>query len=149
MKIDIQIDDNSKETRVVIYTSEITEEVQAVLNNLKRVQQKYILGVKDERIYILNPDEISFFYSEKGKVFAQTDNLVYEIKEKLYKLEENLKGTSFVRISKSAIANVDKIKNLEILFNGNMCINFFDGKQEYISRRYMKKIREYLNIGGK
>ncbi|MCW6080735.1 LytTR family DNA-binding domain-containing protein [Clostridium sporogenes] len=149
MKIDIQIDDNSKETRVVIYTSEITEEVQAVLNNLKRVQQKYILGMKDERIYILNPDEISFFYSEKGKVFAQTDNLVYEIKEKLYKLEENLKGTSFVRISKSAIANVDKIKNLEILFNGNMCINFFDGKQEYISRRYMKKIREYLNIGGK
>ncbi|AVQ38767.1 LytTR family transcriptional regulator [Clostridium botulinum] len=149
MKIDIQIDDNSKETRVVIYTSEITEEVQAILNNLKRVQQKYILGMKDERIYILNPDEISFFYSEKGKVFAQTYNLVYEIKEKLYKLEENLKGTSFVRISKSAIANVDKIKNLEILFNGNMCINFFDGKQEYISRRYMKKIREYLNIGGK
>ncbi|NFP90886.1 LytTR family DNA-binding domain-containing protein [Clostridium sporogenes] len=149
MKIDIQIDDNSKETRVVIYTSEITEEVQAILNNLKRVQQKYILGMKDERIYILNPDEISFFYSEKGKVFAQTYNLVYEIKEKLYKLEENLKGTSFVRISKSAIANVDKIKNLEILFNGNMCINFFDGKQEYISRRYIKKIREYLNIGGK
>lgn len=149
MKIDIQIDDNSKETRVVIYTSEITEEVQAILNNLKRVQQKYILGMKDERIYILNPDEISFFYSEKGKVFAQTYNLVYEIKEKLYKLEENLKGTSFVRISKSAIANVDKIKNLEILFNGNVCINFFDGKQEYISRRYMKKIREYLNIGGK
>ncbi|MCW6109474.1 LytTR family DNA-binding domain-containing protein [Clostridium sporogenes] len=149
MKIDIQIDDNSKETRVVIYTSEITEEVQAILNNLKRVQQKYILGMKDERIYILNPDEISFFYSEKGKVFAQTYNLVYEIKEKLYKLEENLKGTSFVRISKYAIANVDKIKNLEILFNGNMCINFFDGKQEYISRRYMKKIREYLNIGGK
>ncbi|HGG0415522.1 TPA: LytTR family DNA-binding domain-containing protein [Clostridium sporogenes] len=149
MKIDIQIDDNSKETRVVIYTSEITEEVQAILNNLKRVQQKYILGMKDERIYILNPDEISFFYSEKGKVFAQTYNLVYEIKEKLYKLEENLKGTSFVRISKSAIANVDKIKNLEILFNGNMCINFFDGKQEYISRRYMKKIREYLDIGGK
>lgn len=149
MKIDIQIDDNSKETRVVIYTSEITEEVQAILNNLKRVQQKYILGMKDERIYILNPDEISFFYSEKGKVFAQTYNLVYEIKEKLYKLEENLKGTSFVRISKFAIANVDKIKNLEILFNGNVCINFFDGKQEYISRRYMKKIREYLNIGGK
>jgi len=149
LKIDIQIDDNSKETRVVIYTSEITEEVQAILNNLKRVQQKYILGMKDERIYILNPDEISFFYSEKGKVFAQTYNLVYEIKEKLYKLEENLKGTSFVRISKSAIANVDKIKNLEILFNGNMCINFFDGKQEYISRRYIKKIREYLNIGGK
>ncbi|MBU5298809.1 LytTR family transcriptional regulator [Clostridium sporogenes] len=149
MKIDIQIDDNSKETRVVIYTSEITEEVQAILNNLKRVQQKYILGMKDEKIYILNPDEISFFYSEKGKVFAQTYNLVYEIKEKLYKLEENLKGTSFVRISKSAIANVDKIKNLEILFNGNMCINFFDGKQEYISRRYIKKIREYLNIGGK
>ncbi|SUY63806.1 response regulator of the LytR/AlgR family [Clostridium sporogenes] len=82
-------------------------------------------------------------------MFAQTHNLIYEIKEKLYKLEENLKGTSFVRISKSAIANVDKIKNLEILFNRNMCINFFDGKQEYISRRYMKKIREYLNIGGK
>ncbi|WP_251859791.1 LytTR family DNA-binding domain-containing protein [Clostridium sp. Marseille-Q2269] len=149
MKIDIEIDEGIKETRVVIYTSEITEEVQGVLNNLKRTQQKHIVATKQERIYILNPDDIYYFYSESGKVFVQVHNENYEIKDKLYKLEEFFKGTSFIRISKSAIANVDKVKNLEIFFNGSMSINFINGKQEYISRRYVSKIKEYLNMGGK
>lgn len=149
MKIDIEIDETSKETRVVIYTNEITEEVQEILNNLKRAQQKHIVGIKEERIYILNPDDIFYFYSESGKVFAQMYKENYEVKDKLYKLEEFFKGTSFIRISKSAIANVEKIKNLELFFNGSMCINFTNGKQEYISRRYVSKIKEYLNMGGK
>ena len=36
MKIDIQIQPEAKETMVVIYTSEITDEVQEILNNLKK-----------------------------------------------------------------------------------------------------------------
>ncbi|WP_102399359.1 LytTR family DNA-binding domain-containing protein [Haloimpatiens massiliensis] len=149
MKVDIQVDSKYEETKVVIYTSEITDEIQEVINSLKKAGKKHILGTKGEKIYILNPQEISFFYSERGKVFAQTDNLYYEVKEKLYELEERLKGTSFVRISKSSIANVNKIKNLEMFFNGSMCVNFISGKQEYISRRYMKNVKEYFNMGGR
>jgi DNA-binding LytR/AlgR family response regulator len=149
MKIDIQIQPEAKETKVVIYTSEITDEVQEILNNLKENEKKRIIGIKDERIYILNPEDIFYFYSEDGKIFAQAEKTNYEVKEKLYKLEEDLKNNSFIRISKFAIANVDKIKNLELFFNGNICINFFNGKQEYISRRYVSKFKEYLNMGGK
>ena len=149
MKIDIQIQPEAKETKVVIYTSEITDEVQEILNNLKENEKKRIVGIKDERIYILNSEDIFYFYSEDKKVFAQAEKTNYEIKEKLYKLEEDLKNNSFIRISKFAIANVDKIKNLELFFNGNICINFFNGKQEYISRRYVSKFKEYLNMGGK
>ena len=149
MKIDIQIQPEAKETKVVIYTSEITDEVQEILNNLKKNEKKRNVGIKDERIYILNSEDIFYFYSEDKKVFAQAEKTNYEIKEKLYKLEEDLKNNSFIRISKFAIANVDKIKNLELFFNGNICINFFNGKQEYISRRYVSKFKEYLNMGGK
>lgn len=149
MKIDIQIQPEAKETKVVIYTSEITDEVQEILNNLKKNEKKRIVGIKDERIYILNSEDIFYFYSEDKKVFAQAEKTNYEVKEKLYKLEEDLKNNSFIRISKFAIANVDKIKNLELFFNGNICINFFNGKQEYISRRYVSKFKEYLNMGGK
>lgn len=149
MKIDIELRPDSKETRVVIYTPEITDEVQEIINNLKRTEKKRIIGNKDERIYILSLDDIFCFYSQNGKIFAQTENTSYEVREKLYRLEEDLIGTSFIRISKFAIANVDKIKNLELLFNGNMCLNFINGGQEQISRRYVSRFKKFLDMGGK
>ncbi|MFD3155416.1 LytTR family DNA-binding domain-containing protein [Haloimpatiens sp. FM7330] len=148
MKIDVQIDPSCEEVKITICTPEITEELQNILNSLKNSTKKHIVGTKNERIYIVNPEDILFFYSESKKVFAKTTKETYEIKEKLYKLEEDLKDSSFIRISKSVIANIDKIKNLEILFNGNMCANFINGQQEYISRRYVPKIKEYLKMGG-
>ena len=69
-----------------------------------------------------------------------------QIKSKLYELEEQLEGTNFIRISNSVIANVDKIKHLEMSFNGTLCIRFMNGDVEYSSRRYVKKIKEYLGL---
>lgn len=149
MKIDLKIDTEFNETKLIIQSPEMTEEIEAVLKFLKHVAKKHIIGSKDEKMYILDPDNIFFFYSEHKKIIAQTKNNLYEVKEKLYELEEEFENTSFIRISKSVIANVDKIKNLEMFYNGTMCVNFTNGKQEYVSRKYVSKIKEYLSIGGK
>jgi DNA-binding LytR/AlgR family response regulator len=80
---------------------------------------------------------------------ARTEKDKYEIKDKLYVIEEYLKNTPFIKISKSVIANVDKVKNLEVSFNGTLCIIFFDQSQEYVSRKYVTDIKSYLQIGGR
>lgn len=148
MKINIEIDSLCNELEVKIITSEMNEEVQTILSSLKEKKyKKHIVGIKNERIYLLNQSDIYYFYSENKKIFASLENKDYEVKVKLYKLEEELQGTSFVRVSKSVIANMNKVLNLEMSFNGSMCINLINGKKEHASRKFVSKIKKYLECG--
>lgn len=98
------------------------------------------------KIFLLNPEEIYCFYSENQKVFAKTDKDALFVNQKLYELEEKLKGTSFVRVSNSCIVNISKINNLELSYSGTIQINFKNNDKEFVSRRYVSKIKKYLGI---
>ena len=95
---------------------------------------------------MLNPKDIFYFYAENQKVLVKTEDGIMQVKWKLYEIEDQVKEANFIRISNSVIANIDKIKNLEISFNGTLCIKFTNGDIEYSSRRYVSKIKKYLNI---
>lgn len=146
LKLEIKIEPDLKESKIVIFTSEVTEEIKEIINKINKTQGKVFKGIKDEKIYLVNPNEIYYFYAENQRVLAKIDKHSLQIKSKLYELEEQLEGTNFIRISNSVIANIDKIKNLEMSFNGTLCIRFMNGDVEYSSRRYVKKIKEYLGL---
>ncbi|MEG1002684.1 LytTR family DNA-binding domain-containing protein [Clostridium sp.] len=149
MKIDIDINEEYEETIVLIKSPKLNEEVSTLVGKLQSTSCKKIVGKINQKMRILNRDEILVFYSENHKILADTSEVTYEIKQKLYEIEENLKGTSFIRISKFAIANIEKVKEIEVSFNGSLVVNFINGRQEIISRRYVSKVKEYLGIGGK
>lgn len=149
MKIDIDINENYDEFTLVIKAPEMTEEITELMTKLKNNSNKNIIGRIEQKLHILNYKDILVFYSEGQKIYADTMNGTYEVKQKLYEIEERLVEKSFVRISKFAIANINKIKNIEMFFNGSLVVNFINGKQEMISRRYVSKVKEYLGLGGK
>lgn len=148
MKIDIDIDKKYKEIQVILKSPDMDEETLEILEKLKTRKTKYILGKKDKKIYILDINEVYIFYSENQKVFVETNECKYEVEERLYEIEENLKSTSFVRVSKFAVVNMKKVRNIDMHFNGNLTMNLINNKKENISRRYISKIKEYLNNGG-
>lgn len=146
MKININIDNSFDEISVNINAPEMNKEVESILSKLQKQKKVHVLGSISEKIFILMPNDILFFYSENRKVFANTFDKTYEVKEKLYELEELLGHSSFIRISKSTIANVDTIKNIEMSFNGTLCATFINEKKEYVSRNYVSKIKDYLGL---
>ncbi|MFR6017874.1 MAG: LytTR family DNA-binding domain-containing protein [Paraclostridium sordellii] len=148
MKIDIDIDKKYKEIQVILKSPNMDEETLEILEKLKTRKTKYILGKKDKKIYILDINEVYIFYSENQKVFVETNECKYEVEERLYEIEENLKSTSFVRVSKFAVVNMKKVRNIDMHFNGNLTMNLINNKKENISRRYISKIKDYLNSGG-
>ncbi|CEJ72640.1 response regulator [[Clostridium] sordellii] len=148
MKIDIDIDKKYKEIQVILKSPDMDEETLEILEKLKTRKTKYILGKKDKKIYILDINEVYIFYSENQKVFVETNDCKYEVEERLYEIEENLKSTSFVRVSKFAVVNMKKVRSIDMHFNGNLTMNFINDKKENISRRYISKIKDYLNNGG-
>lgn len=88
---------------------------------------------------------IFLIYSENGKIFAKTDDNIYQLKYRLYQLEALL-DKNFIRISNSEIINIQKVKNLDFSMLGTIRINFINGTYTFASRRFIKKIKEYLKI---
>lgn len=148
MNVEINIDKNLKETKITISSPALTKDVQKIndfLNNSFIFNNKINVFLEKE-MFIINLSDIETIYSSNNKVYVKTNNNLYTTKYKLYELEEILGNSTFVRISNSEIVNFDKVKKLDLKLTGTILLFFKSGAETYVSRRYMKKIKEYLNI---
>ena len=109
MKVEVIIDKNIEETKVIIHTKELTTEINELIETLESNEPLKIIGTIDDRKFLLNKQEIESFYSEENKTYARIRENKYKISYKLYELEQLLTGTTFVRISNSEIVNFDNV----------------------------------------
>lgn len=145
MKIKIEVNETALENEIIIRCSELNKEVQLIQQALSEIatgNQRFIF-YKGETEYYIALDEILFFETENGSIQVHTANDIYQTKLKLYELEEQL-PSYFMRVSKSAILNVDKIYSMTK--NLSACLVQFQqtSKQVYVSRYYYKPLKEKL-----
>lgn len=146
MKIEFDINEKYQECKIVICANKMTKEIQELAGKLDSQSNNRIYGYKNDKIFILEENKIETIYSENKKVFIRYENGdIYESRKRVYELENNL-SNKFVRISNSEIVNFDKVQNLDFKIVGTIILNFYTGKYTYVSRRYVKKIKEYLEI---
>ena len=146
MNVEIKVDKNIKSRNIVIYTEKIDEEILNVVEELSNINNKILKAFKDEKMYILNQNEIEKIYTENGKVFVRCNNEIYIIKNRLYELEKILNPKIFSRISNSEIVNFNMVKNIDFKIIGTLILNFKDGNKSYVSRRYIPKIKKFLDV---
>ena len=144
--IEIKVDSELNKTKVVIYTNKLNGEVQDLIDKLKTSNENTLLGYKDEKGYILELEKIERIYTENKKVYAKCNEEVYHIRKRIFELEDALTEYNFIRISNSEIVNFKKVKNMDFKIIGTIVLNFKSGEKTYVSRRYVKKIKEYLGI---
>ena len=146
MQIEIKIDKNCKEAKIVVVADKITDEITALIQKLSAEQPCTVTGFKDDTAHILEPNDIYRVYALNGKVFAQTSKGEYSLRMRLYEAEQRLDSRVFVRISNSEIVNLKKVKNFDLSFAGTICVVLSDGTVTYVSRRYVSKIKQVLGI---
>lgn len=146
MQVEIKIDSNCKETKIIILTDKMTDEVNKLVKKLSEDSPQIIAGTKDDRLEILNQTNIFRVYSSEKKVFAVTNSGEYIVRLRLYELEDRLDKNNFVRISNSEIINIKKVKNFDLSFTGTICVSLLDSTVTYVSRRYVAKIKHLLGI---
>ena len=146
MQIEIKIDENCREPKIIIMTDKMTDEVNDIVKKLSVEQPQLIAGFKDDSVQVLDPSSIYRVYAQSGKVFAETSNGNYLLRLRLYEAEERLEKLSFVRISNSDIINLKKVKSFDLSFAGTICITLSNGTVTYVSRRTVSKIKKLLGI---
>lgn len=146
MQIEIKIDENYREPKIIIMTDKMTDEVNDIVKKLSDEQPQLIAGFKDDSVQVLDPSSIYRVYAQSGKVFAETSKGNYLLRLRLYEAEERLEKLSFVRISNSDIINLKKVKSFDLSFVGTICITLSNGTVTYVSRRTVSKIKKLLGI---
>lgn len=146
MKIEIKLEENCPETRVVIIAERMTDEITALMQRLAEEAPQGIVGFDGDAVLLLEPAEIVRIYAAVGKVFAVTKEREYALRLRLYEAEERLSGRGFVRISNSEIINLRKAKKFDLSTVGTICVSLSNGDVSFVSRRYVTKIKKTLGI---
>lgn len=149
MKVNVDVSDDYEETVITIKAKQWSEELDAVMKAIKGKKVARILAVEEEQTVLLNPKDIDYIFSENRKVYAIIDKKKMELRMKLYEIEESLESLQFMRFSKSVIGNINNIQRFELSFNGNLCVHFQSNNKEYITRKYVKQVKEELMRGGR
>ncbi len=146
MKINIELDSNLKEIELVIKTPDLNSDVILIKELVEKaiVNSQKIVFYKGDSEYFIPLESILFFETDDNKIYAHTTNEFFEVKFKLYELEQ-LIPFYYCRISKSSIINTKAIYSLEKSFSGSSTASFSNSKKQvHISRHYYKILKDKL-----
>jgi two-component system LytT family response regulator len=96
------------------------------------------------RITFLSTDEINWIEADDKYVHLHTGKVSPMVRQTLSAMETQLDPRKFMRIHRSAIVNVERIKELQPLFSGEHSILLEDGTKLTLSRNYRDKLFEFL-----
>lgn len=146
MKFELHIDPSLTETIISIHAPSRTAEIDALLGRLADAAGP-LLGFRSDGTAVpLEIDAVLRFYGEDKTVHAQTAEDIFTVRSWLYELEQQLDGHRFVRISHSEIINLKQVTALDLGLTGTIRMTLTRGVTTYVSRRYVKKVKEVLGL---
>ncbi|MCR5188242.1 MAG: LytTR family transcriptional regulator [Treponema sp.] len=145
MKITILENPGDEEDEIIVKCKSLDDSIIALMKQLKNGSSKINL-YKDGQIRIVERREILYFEYVEGKVFAYTENEVFDARTRLYELEELLPASSFFRANKAVILNIDQVDSLAPAFGGRFEAVLRNGYRAIISRNYVPALKEILGL---
>lgn len=124
--------------------TDIQQKLDGLLQDLKAVS-KYPerLAVKSNgRIVFLRLTEIDLVEAADNYVKLHVNNETHMLRETMTALEEKLPPDKFVRISRSAIVNIESVKELHPMFHGEYMVSLRNGKRVTLTRGYREQLRQ-------
>lgn len=127
---------------------EVTEQITEIVDFVKSRQGK-LSGVSEGKQYEVAIADIYYIETVDNKVFFYSTTKVYETKQRIYELENALKEKYFLRVSKSMLLNLMKVKSIKPSVNGRFMAILQSGEQIVISRKYVPELKEALKGGAR
>ncbi|MGB9178571.1 MAG: LytTR family DNA-binding domain-containing protein [Pyrinomonadaceae bacterium] len=124
----------------------LQERLLSLLADLK-VEQKYLerLVIKDAgRVFFLRTEEIDWIESAGNYARLHVGSASHLLRETMNTLESRLSPTKFLRIHRTTIINVERIKEMHPMFRGEYVLVLSDGTRLTSGRAYKDKLQELL-----
>ena len=145
MKVSVDISPDYKEPYAVIYTDQVTDEIQRMIDAFSMSETPITALRNEEDIIVLQPSEIYMVRVEDGDTVIYCEQQKYRSRKRLYELGNQL-GRQFMQISKSTLINLSYMDSVEPGFSGTLLLNLKNGCKDYVSRKYLPDFKKYLGL---
>jgi len=125
-----------------------------IAENLARLQEiaeppserrtSKVVGRAGNEYFLLNVDEVYAFQAEGELVWIITANKKYLATQTLQRFQERLQSTSFRRIHRNALINMDHVRKMTHLSSQRWLVTLSNSLEFIVSKRQAKTIRELL-----
>lgn len=123
---------------------DLDERLLSLISDL-RSEKKYLerLVVKSiGRVFFLKVDEIDWIEAAGNYVKLHVGREGHMIRETMNGIEGKLDPDKFLRIHRSTVVNIDRIKELHPLFSGDYAVILRNGTELALSRNYRERFLE-------
>jgi two-component system, LytTR family, response regulator len=103
-----------------------------------------VVGKVGEEYFLLSAGDISAFQADGDTVWIFASKRKYMATQTLKALEERLKNTSFRRIHRNALVNVDHIQKMSAITSQRWLITLNNDQEFIASKRQARAVRELL-----
>lgn len=149
MKLNLYENKEDLNEHVDVYYSNMRPVIRQIIDTVNSERPKLKGRPADEDLddgeeILLDPKEVYYLDHIDRKLFAYTKDGVYRLMDTLSSLEETLWNYGFVRVSKSNLINVYKIRQLRPDMNMKVYASFDNGERICVNRSYKKSFNDYL-----
>jgi two-component system, LytTR family, response regulator len=96
------------------------------------------------RIFFLKTTEVDWIEAYGNYVRLHVGSTSYLLREPISSLEAQVDPNRFLRIHRSALVNIERIREMQPMFHGQYVVILHDGTRLTLSRRYRSKLQKSL-----
>ena len=145
MRITIIEPEDGEEDEIMIRCRHLDKRLLKLIYAIKAGEEK-ITVLHDGNYFQVALEEIYYFEAVDNKVFLYLKQDVFEVRYKLYEIEEGYANTDFFRASKSVIINLAKVKQFAPDFGGRFEAQMRNGERLMVSRQYVPALKKRLGM---
>ena len=96
------------------------------------------------RVFFLRVEELDWIEAAGNYVRLHAGKETHVMRESMNSLEQRLDPNRFIRIHRSTMINIERVKELRPLFHGDYEVTLHDGARVTLSRSYRDRLSHYL-----
>ena len=135
------------ENEVVLRCPRLDQEMLRVLSLVRSGLQKLCVWDENREIILLSPDETLYCESVDEHTFLYTASAFYQTALTLAELEGRYGELGYLRVSKSAVINLHRIRSLKSRTGGRIEASLENGERLVVSRHFAPLLRERSIMG--
>jgi two-component system LytT family response regulator len=116
------------------------------VGNRKPIYLKRLMVKLTNRVVLLKVEEIDWIEADGNYAKLHIGAKSHLLREKMHDLEKQLDPDKFVRIHRSIIVNLNRIKELQPHFNGDYIVVLDNGRQLRLSRSRREQLESKLRV---
>ena len=124
----------------------LADRLDAALAELGARREPHRFAIKKSgRIYLVRPEDIDWLEAEGNHVRVHIGKDSHLIRDTLARIEERLPAGAFMRIHRSTIVNVTRIREIQPWFQGDYVLLLTDGTRLTSGRSYRERVRSLFD----